>query len=74
MQEGRLLRRVVCSCSQPYKEGSIFMDTPIHMSMEQSGTPHHPSWLGIRIRKSWNRMVNRLKKDGIVKYVLVDEE
>ena len=67
MQEGRLLRRVVCSCSQPYKEGSLFMDTPTHMSMEHL-------IIMARNRRSWNRMVNRLKKEGTVKYVLVDED
>ena len=61
MKEGRLLRKVVCAVRQPYYEGSIFMDTPRHSSMDRL----------VKLassRKSWNNMVNRFKKTGVVNY------
>ena len=61
MKEGRLLRKVVCAKAQPYPEGSIFMDTPRHSSMDRL----------IKLasnRKLWSAMVTRFKKTGVVNY------
>ena len=62
MEDSRLLRAVVCSAQQPYPAGSIFMDAPPHSSMD------HLVKLAGR-KKSWSRMVKRLKRAGIAKFV-----
>ena len=61
MDDSRVLHRVVMRQPMPHEEGTLLSEAPRHVSMIELKRMAGD-------QKSWNRMVNKYKRYGVLKY------